>query len=211
MRLHALVGGAMLAGLIGLSALTVVLGKRYGDLSHSYDDLRQRAGLPHRGYFVPTFLARTAGGDSLQIGATSGARHRQLVFVLTTTCPYCRQTLPIWTRLADSVRHLEGWAVDVVGISLDSSEATKRYAEAQGVAFPLVTFPSRKLKQLYRARAVPQTLVLDEEGRVLYARIGLLEPAATLDSVYRAVQWIRPQPRNPISADTTRLSASREP
>ena len=94
-------------------------------------------------------------------------------------------------KLTDSARRLAGWTVDVVGISLDSAEATKRYGEAQGLSFPLVTFPSRKLKQLYRARAVPQTLVLDEEGRVLYARTGLLEPTATLDSVYRALQWVR--------------------
>ena len=203
----------MLVGLVGLSSLTFVLGKRYGDLSHSYDDLRPRAGLPHAGYFVPTFLARTAAGDSLQIGATSGSRHRQLVFVLTTTCPYCRRTLPTWTRLADSVRRLEGWSVDVVGISLDSTEATRRYGEAQGIAFPLVTFPSRKLKQLYRARAVPQTLVLDEEGRVLYARTGLLEPAATLDSVYRALQWTRPAPRSTVVTDSpvASTSAYREP
>ena len=211
MRSQTLIGGAMLAGLVGLSALTVVLGQRYGDLSHSYDDLRQRSGLPHAGYFVPTFLARTTTGDSLQVGATSGARHRQLVFVLTTTCPYCRQTLPVWSRLADSARHLTGWTVDVVGISLDSAEATRRYADSQRLAFPLVLFPARKLKQLYRARVVPQTLVLDEEGRVLYARTGRLEPQAVLDSVYRALQWIRPQPRKPISADTNALSASREP
>jgi peroxiredoxin len=76
--------------------------------------------------------------------------------------------------MADSARHLAGWTVDVVGISLDSADATRRYGEAQGLTFPLVTVPARKLKQLYRARAVPQTLVLDEEGRVLFARTGLL-------------------------------------
>jgi peroxiredoxin len=132
------------------------------------------------------------------------------VFVLTTTCPYCRQTLTVWSRLADSARHLDGWTVDVVGISLDSAEATARYGAAQKLAFPLVTFPARKLKQLYRARAVPQTLVLDEEGRVLYARTGLLEPAAVVDSVYRALQWIRPAPRQTASADSIARPVSLE-
>jgi peroxiredoxin len=211
MRFSPIVRGALVAALVGLSLVTVELARRYADLSRSYDMLRQRSGLPHAGYFVPTFAGRTASGDTLQIGATSDVRHRQLVFVLTTTCPYCRQTLPVWSKLTDSARRLAGWTVDVIGISLDSAAATKRYGEAQGLGFPLVTFPSRKLKQLYRARAVPQTLVLDEEGRVLYARTGLLEPTATLDSVYRALQWVRPQPRQIISSDSNSLSASREP
>ena len=213
MQIKTVLPRVMAFGLIAVSALCIALATEFRDLSRSYDVLRQRSGLPHAGYFMPTFSARTMAGDSVQIGATSGVRHRQLVFVLTTTCPYCRQTLPIWAALADSVRRLSGWTVDVVGISLDSVDVTRTYGETHGVAYPLVTFPSRKLKQLYRARAVPQTLVLDEEGRVLYARTGLLEPAATLDSVYRALQWTRPAPRPKVVTDSSSSSTSayREP
>ena len=213
MQTRAVLSRIMAIGLVAVSALCIALATQFRDLSRSYDVLRQRSGLPHAGYYVPMFDATTATGDSLRIGATSGARHRQLVFVMTTTCPYCRQTLPIWAALADSVRRLPGWTVDVVGISLDSAEATRVYSEIHAVAYPLVTFPSRKLKQLYRARAVPQTLVLDEEGRVLYARIGLLEPQATLDSVYRALQWTRPAPGPEVATDTPTVSTSayREP
>ena len=45
---------------------------------------------------------------------------------------------------------------------------------------------------LYRAVATPETVVLDDRGRVLYARTGLLDDAAVLDSVFRAATWVPP-------------------
>jgi hypothetical protein len=50
----------------------------------------------------------------------------------------------------------------------------------------VVRFPEPRLARLYRAAVVPQTVVLNSEGRVLYARTGLLDSAAALDSVFRA-------------------------
>ena len=60
MRFSPIVRGALVAALVGLSLVTVELARRYADLSRSYDMLRQRSGLPHAGYFVPTFAGRTS-------------------------------------------------------------------------------------------------------------------------------------------------------
>jgi hypothetical protein len=50
----------------------------------------------------------------------------------------------------------------------------------------VLTFPERKLMALYRTEVTPETIVLDGAGRVLYARTGLLDGAAVVDSVLRA-------------------------
>ncbi len=63
----------------------------------------------------------------------------------------------------------------------------------------MATFPDWKTAQLARARAVPQTLVLNHWGEVVFAHTGRLEPGPVLDSVYAALRgdfgaWDPPPP-----------------
>ena len=48
---------------------------------------------------------------------------------------------------------------------------------------PVVSFTDRRLRALYRAGITPQTLIVDAEGKVSYARVGALTEAAAIDSV----------------------------
>ena len=136
---------------------------------------------------VPTFRARTLAGDSITIGEDPDPLARQVLFVLTTSCPFCKQTLATWARIADSAASLRPGHVVVAAISLDSLGLTEDYVRQHQLRYPVVLFPAKKLRRLYRASFVPQTLVLDHEGRILYARTGLLEPQAVVDSVFAAL------------------------
>src|ERR1044071_1211731 len=82
--------------------------------------------------------------------------------------------------------------VQVLAISLDSVERTRRYVNEHALRFTVVTFPSDKYQRLYRANSVPQTVVLDGTGAVVYAHVGLLRSGPVLDSVYRAALQISP-------------------
>lgn len=169
------------------SVLVVVLARRQMDLSRAYIELRDKASLPYRGYAMPTFRTTTLRGDSLTVAELPDTAARQLVFVFTTTCPFCKATLPVWAALADSARRLRR-PVSVLGLSLDSLANTGRYAAEYGLTYPVATFPDWKTAQLFRARAVPQTLVLDHYGQVVFVHTGRLEPGPTLDSVYTALR-----------------------
>lgn len=175
------------AALAAASALVILLARRQTDLSREYGLLRTKATLPFRGYAMPTFRTKTLTGDSLTVAELSDTVSRQLVFVFTTTCPFCKATLPIWAGLADSSQRL-GRPVRIVALSLDSVAETSRYAAEHSLRYPVATFPTWKLAQLFRARAVPQTLVLDHDGQVIYAHTGRLQPGSALDSVYAALR-----------------------
>lgn len=177
----------MAVALLAASALIVVLATRHQRLTEAYRILRLRTSLPSAGAVVPTFRARTLAGDSITIGEGPDPLAKQVLFVLTTSCPFCRQTLPTWARIADSVSTLRQGQVVVAAISLDSLGLTQDYVRQHQLGYPVVLFPTKKLRRLYRASAVPQTLVLDHEGRILYARTGLLEPQAVVDSVFAAL------------------------
>ena len=177
----------MAVALLAASALIVVLATRHQRLTEAYRTLRLRTSLPSAGAVVPTFRALTLDGDSITIGEGPDPLARQVLFVLTTSCPFCRQTLPTWARIADSVSTLRQGQVVVAAISLDSLGLTQDYVRQHQLRYPVVLFPAKKLRRLYRASAVPQTLVLDHEGRILYARTGLLEPQAVVDSIFAAL------------------------
>jgi len=177
---------ALSTALVLALVLVVVLGRRLDALGEEYHKVRRLASRLHAGSVVPAFRAATLNGDSLTIGEAPRPDSRQVLLVLTTTCPYCKATLPVWARLADSLTRLPNHSIQVIAISLDSVEATRRYVKEHSLAFPVVTFPSAKLKRLYRAGTVPETVVLDKDGRVLHARTGVLDVPAVLDSIYQA-------------------------
>ena len=170
--------------LLASCALVVVLSLRLIALNRANAGLRMRAVQPHAGDAVPAFLATTVNGDTLTIGEGTDPAARQVLFVLTTTCPFCRATLPVWAVLADSLARLGKGHIRVVAISLDSLGQSRRYAAEHGIRYPVVTLLSEKLRRLYRARWVPQTIVLNSEGVVLFAHVGRIQAGPTLDSVY---------------------------
>ncbi|MEO5590248.1 MAG: hypothetical protein ABIS03_11730 [Gemmatimonadaceae bacterium] len=52
--------------------------------------------------------------------------------------------------------------------------------------FPLVPLEGMRLVSMYRAFVVPQTIVIDNDGRVLFARHGVINTRQALDSVVAA-------------------------
>jgi len=185
------------------AALIYLLAQRHHDLSRAYTELSRRMVTLHAGDVVPTFRTSTLDGIPVTIGAAGAPEARQVVFIFRTTCPFCRATLPVWSRIADSLRGLPDPPIELLAISLDSVEPTRAYVRANGLPYPVLLFPEPKLARLYRATAVPLTLVLNGEGRVLYARTGLLDSAAALDSVFHAATARRQRDMAPLTASRT--------
>lgn len=173
---------------LGLAAaLVVILGlvDRIGDLRAEYAKVRRRLVALHEGAFVPPLRLATIGGDSVTLGEPAEAG-RQLVFVFNTRCPFCKATLPTWDSLADSVRRLDP-RIGVLGVAIDSVANVVDYVEQNHLDYPVVPLLTMREIALYRAGAVPQTVVIGPGGRVRYAAVGQLTSRAVLDSVYRAL------------------------
>ena len=186
-RLSAWTVGVYVALVLAVGVV-VLLARSHRQLEARYQRLAERSAWLHPGSYVPVAPVTTIGGDTLTLGAPP-AGARQVLLVFTTTCPYCRASLPAWRSLAaraDSVSRLGGVAPHVVGLSLDSLPATTHYVDEHGLRFPVTQFPTRRDQALYRARSVPLILVIDEENRVAYSRMGVLTSPAALDSVWRA-------------------------
>lgn len=173
--------------LAAASVLLVVLGMQHRSLRGAFLEHRRADRRLQVASYVPTFAGISVAGDSVTVGAAPD-EGRQVLFFLTSTCPFCRQTLPSWTQLAGRLAALPATEprVQVVALTTDSMTVAVPYAQSNKLPFALVPFPSRKHVSLYRAFSVPQTVVIDSEGRVLFARNGVIDTPAAVDSVMAA-------------------------
>lgn len=181
--------------LAGSAAMLVLLGVRHRTLRESFHEHRRTDMRVQRGQYVPSFKGITAAADeSLTVGQ-GPVGSRQVLIFLTSTCPYCRQTLPFWKRmagqLADSIT--AGSPVRILALTTDSLTVAKEYARINQLPFPLVPLEGMRLVSMYRAFVVPQTIVIDHEGRVLLARHGVIETQQALDSVIKAAVNAKPE------------------
>ena len=79
------------------------------------------------------------------------------------------------------------------GVALDSARAARSYAAEHALRFPVIAEPALRLVGLYRVSSVPLILVLNEQGRMAYTRLGVLDAPAAVDSVVRTAEY-RPAP-----------------
>lgn len=197
--------------LAAAAVLVVVLGQQKRKLITDYNDLnsryREALSTPLRGSYLPSFETATLDGQPVTVGKLP-AEGRQVLFVYTTTCQFCRSSLPAWKQIAAAVDTMTQPRASVYGVSLDSVAVTQKYAAEHKLPYPTVRFPDEKLVSMYRAGSVPLTVVLDEEGRTIYSRLGEIRSQATIDSVLTWVKW-KPQPRDTTQAAPPAATASR--
>jgi thiol-disulfide isomerase/thioredoxin len=111
----------------------------------------------------------------LRLDTTSS---RQLVFIMTTLCPFCKETIPIWKDLVARV----GMSVPILAISLDSKDSTLAYAKNNDVSFPLaVPLDVGQFKKKNKISGVPLTLVRENTGKVLRLWLGKLDAQKALE------------------------------
>ncbi len=96
-------------------------------------------------------------------------------------CRHCRASLSAWNQIADHLGH--GTGVQIIGISTDSILPTQSLVAEHEMRFPVVSMVDPKLRALYRSRVVPQTLLLDANGIITYARLGAVEGIVAIDSI----------------------------
>jgi hypothetical protein len=129
------------------------------------------------GMYAPGFFGHTADGREIEVSGSKAL----VILLLRSDCEYSRRSMATWRSLAERLDP-EGTGTVVVirnGLSPDMDVDSGR----ADTLLPVVSFPSRRTKAMYRGTLVPQTLVIDGDGLVRYAKLGVFESTAALDSV----------------------------
>lgn len=163
--------------------VTSVLSIRSKAMRAELRRLRQRSSAAYAGMWTPPHRVATVAGDSATIGHGNGP-NPQLLFYVSASCKLCSQTAPVWDSLARDIG-ARNPSVDIRWVSLDSlSLAADWAAKHQIPAERVVLLEGEAPRRWYRALGVPQTVVFDSLGRVLFAHAGILnDQPAVIDSI----------------------------
>ena len=173
--------------LAAASVLVVVLAAQKRDLLDRIDALNTRIRYPFEGLYLPAVAMPVVAGDTVVLGQASPG-HVQVLFVFSTSCQYCKASLPAWKRIAAELAASD--RAEVVGVSTDSVEPTRRYLVQHGIELPVVSFTDRRLLAMYRAGTTPQTLIIDADGRVGYSHLGAVTEPVVIDSILNAAATV---------------------
>jgi peroxiredoxin Q/BCP len=127
---------------------------------------------------APTFSLPDADGNTVSLADYHG-RRVIIYFYPAASTPGCTKQA---CDFRDSLAELNGAGLDVVGISPDPSAKLAKFRDTEGLTFPLLADPDRKVltawgaygeKQMYGKTVqgvIRSTFVVDEDGKIAVAQ-----------------------------------------
>ncbi len=127
---------------------------------------------------APAFSLPDADGNAVSLADYRG-RRVVVYFYPAALTPGCTKQA---CDFRDNLRELNDAGIDVVGISPDKPAKLAEFREAEGLTFPLLSDPDRKvltawgaygLKKLYGRETqgvIRSTFVVDEKGKIAVAQ-----------------------------------------
>jgi peroxiredoxin len=130
---------------------------------------------------VKPLKAQDLDGKLIQL-SYRGAVKKHLLFVFSTKCPHCEKNLPRWQSI---VENKASSGCDIIGISVQGIEDTRRYAMAKSMPFRIVSALDTAFIQNYKITGFPETIMIEEDGSVKNIWVGELstEQVDEIDSL----------------------------
>jgi thioredoxin-dependent peroxiredoxin len=140
------------------------------------------------GDLAPDFEVTTSTGKLLKLSDFRGKRNVVLYFYPKDFTSVCTAETCGFRDMYDDVAH----KAEIIGVSLDSNESHRRFAQEHGVKFPLVADSDKSLTRRYGAIGTVRSLlglakrltyVIDKEGKIAGVFEGELSPRPHLQGV----------------------------
>ncbi|MCA9986525.1 MAG: TlpA family protein disulfide reductase [Anaerolineales bacterium] len=130
------------------------------------------AEAPLPGYAAPDFTLTTTTGETIQLAETRG--QPVVVNFWATWCGPCRAEMPDFQRASE---RLAGQAL-ILGVNQRETAAqVTEFALKLTIDYPLLLDTTGDINQLYRVRAIPTTVFIDENGIIDEVYTGVMTQA----------------------------------
>jgi len=123
---------------------------------------------------APPYAAQELRGDTLALSDMEG--DVVLLNIWATWCAPCRKEMP---ALEELHRRYAGDGLRVVGASIDgrnSLQQVERFLEQEDITYTILLDPREDVTRAFRTIGVPETFLLDREGRLAWQYRGFFDP-----------------------------------
>lgn len=168
----------LVAVIILLSIEVVFLVKQNADLETalSYHSPQAQPNQLMPGDTVEPFTARTLAGSPIDI-SYNDPNQKYLLFIFTTTCLYCENTLGNWGKITSSN---ENQNCIILGISIHDLERTQQYSTTMNVGFYVTSVSEdTSFNRKYKITGYPATVLIRGDASVEKVWIGQLNDEQT--------------------------------
>lgn len=128
------------------------------------DDTTPRVGQPLADFTLPDLAGRP-----VQLAALRG----KVVFIniWATWCPPCVEEMPTMQRLYE---RLHNRGVEILAVSIDAlgAQVVAPFMQQYGLTFPALLDPKTRIVHLYHTGGVPESFVVDKQGRLVEKVVG---------------------------------------
>lgn len=138
--------------------------------------LRSDVGSPPivRGAIAPGFelplLGQAEGAPGSTLALDSLAGRVVLVNFWATWCEPCEREMPAMERLYQALASKD---FELVAVAIDEKAAdVPAFRESRGLSFPIVLDLDQKVYASYQTMGVPESLLIDRDGRIVERYVG---------------------------------------
>lgn len=147
------------AVVIGLLVLVAIQMRRSGPLA---------AGPVGKGELAPTFTLTTFDGQTVSLSELRGR-----VVVVNFWASWCKPCEQEAADLENTWRHYEDRGVMFLGVDyVDTETDARAYLKRFDITYPNGPDLGTKISQAFRIRGVPETYIVDQNGRLVAVKIG---------------------------------------
>ncbi len=149
------------------------------------------------GDFAPDFSLESASGRKISLSEFRGKKSVVLYFYPKDETQGCTREA---CSFRDGYEALKKLGAEVMGVSTDSSDSHRKFAEHHQLPFLLLSDPKKELRKLY---GVPSSLrffpgrvtyVIDIEGRVRHIFNSQTHPERHVEAALRVLRQIEAEP-----------------
>lgn len=129
-----------------------------------------------KGQKLPSIEIKDLSGSNVDISKYSDNEKLTVISFWATWCTPCKKELNNISEIYEE--WVTEYDVELIAISIDDSRSTskvKAYINGQGWDFEVLLDSNSDLKRALNFQTVPFTLLLDQEGKIVYRHTGYVE------------------------------------
>lgn len=161
-------GPAQIVGIIAVAMFTVFITWRAKVLETNLDSQSETAAMVNQQ--APAFSLPSLSGQQISLAKYRG--EKVVVSFWASWCGPCRMEIPELRSFYDEY-HTGETKFQILAISVDDNRADPaKFAAQEKLSFPVLLDLTQQTAGAYGAHALPTLYVINEQGKVIFGRVG---------------------------------------